>query len=221
MLSTLALDCQPRKRKEELPQVGFCQKWACLKSPQEKYWKEYFQSLSGCTSLLFRAQSEGDCHGPDAGWASADSCPSLASSPSGAEVIFPDPLIVSKSSSVTAVNSGPRGQCVNWVYEIDTDSSKPSRGGGDGKKTANIFPRFSLIIFLEVSKQSIQLLNNVEALPDTKEKISVPLLSSFSGAQNTCSLFTERCQSYSHPGIMKTIHIVMVSLCSDIVNHYI
>lgn len=38
------------------------------------------------------------------------------------------------------------------------------------KKTASIFPRFSLIIFLEVSKQSVQLLDNVEALPDTKEK---------------------------------------------------
>lgn len=73
------------------------------------------------------------------------------------------------------------------------------------KKTASIFPRFSLIIFLEVSKQSVQLLDNVEALPDTKEKISVPLLLSFSRAQNTCSLFTERCQSYSHLGIMKTI----------------
>ena len=76
---------------------------------------------------------------------------------------------------------------MNWVYEIDADSSKPSRGGGDEKKTAKYF----------LKVQSIQLLNNVEALPDTKEKISVPLLSSFSGAQNTCSLFTERCQPYS------------------------
>lgn len=82
----------------------------------------------------------GTCHGPDAGWASADSCPSLASSPSGAEVIFPDPLIVGKSSSVTAVNAGPRGQCVNWVYEIDTDSNKPSRGGGD-EKNSKYFPK--------------------------------------------------------------------------------
>lgn len=43
---------------------------------------------------------------------------------------------------------------MNWVYEIDTDSSKTSRAGGS-KEIANIFPSLSLIIFLEISKQSV------------------------------------------------------------------
>lgn len=51
------------------------------------------------------------------------------------------------------MNSGPKGLCVNRVYEIDTDSSQPS-GGGGSEETANIFPRLSLIIFLVMSKQS-------------------------------------------------------------------
>ena len=89
------------------------------------------------------------------------------------------------------------------------------------EKNSKYFPKVQPYNFPGSFQASIQLLNNVEALPDTKEKISVPLLSSFSGTQNTCSLFAERCQSCSHLGIMKTIQIVMVSLCSDIVNHYI
>lgn len=155
MLLTLALDCQPRRTKEELPQVGFCQSglaWNPLRKNIEKYISKASQAAHLCSS---EHRMRGTCHWPDAGWASADSCPSLASSPSGAEVIFPDPLIVGKPSSVTAVNSGPRGQCVNWVYEIDTDSSKPSRGGGDEKKQQNIFPRFSLFSFSTMWKLSL------------------------------------------------------------------
>lgn len=73
------------------------------------------------------------------------------------------------------MNSGAGGECENRLHEIDSDISKPSRGGGSEEK-ASIFPRLSRVsynVLLEISKLSFSsLLHSVGAFLDTEGKNS-------------------------------------------------
>lgn len=91
--------------------------------------KNIEKNISKASQAAYLCSSEGKvmgtCHGPDAGWASADSCPSPASSPFRCRSHLSRPTDRKVSFLLCSCERREwlRGQCVNWVYEIDTDSN--------------------------------------------------------------------------------------------------
>lgn len=162
----------PRKVKETTPpRVSLHQRQTCPRCPQETLLERAFAKPHRPACL----QSDRD-FGSDLMQAGPLQRPVLpGKQPFSCRRQLSSPPFVGKSSSVTAENSGPRGQCGNWVYEIDTDSSQPSRGGGS-EKHSNFFPRAQPYHFPGNFQAVIQLLNN--AALSWALKVKVPLCAS-------------------------------------------